>query len=159
MPKVLEELEVRLDRLDLEQRQVIGQRSSAGRIDTPTRGAGIHLSGILRYLAEVSGILKAIQDIDAERLPLRMALGLAWEEFAASLYPCMIWQPGQIQPQGIWMTCDGLSEIAHQPPVADASPLGASPCIEEFKLTWKKTHANGLDLLKDEWYWIQQAKG
>jgi hypothetical protein len=131
----------------------------------------MHLSGVLRYVATESGILKAIADIDEEALPLRMALGLAWEEFAVSMYPEVDWQPGEIVVDGIAMNCDGLSENPKYPQLdaayqqfmqqADqALPVVVRPAtqLDEFKLTWKKAKT-AQDLLRDEWYWLQQGRG
>jgi hypothetical protein len=150
MPQILEETTIDLDRADLLSRSPIARSvSSRGRLIEPVRTKGIHLSGVLRYVAIESGLMKVAESIEEEELlPLRMALGLAWEEFAVSLYPEIYWQPGELSPEGIAMTCDGHSFIVDR----------GSLCIEEFKLTWKKVRS-GDELLRDEWYWMQQGRG
>jgi hypothetical protein len=151
MPTILEETKISLERVDLRQRSPIARPvTKRGHLAEPSRFSGIHLSGILRYIALESGLMRALADLDEEEMPLRMALGLAWEEFAVSLYPEIDWQPGELIEQGIAMTCDGISSMW--------SPLPApAPCLEEFKLTWKKIR-NGADFL-DEWYWMHQGRG
>lgn len=151
MPKLLEETTIDLDRADLLSRSPIARPvSSRGRLIEPVRTKGIHLSGVLRYVAIESGLMKVAESIQEELLPLRMALGLAWEEFAVSLYPEIHWQPGEISPEGIAMTCDGHSYSEDQGHFR--------LCLEEFKLTWKKVRT-GDELLRDEWYWMQQGRG
>lgn len=151
--KLLEETEVRLERSDLFVRSPISRTvNKKGRLQEASRTPGIHLSGILRYIAVESGMRKELAQIEEEDFPLRMALGLAWEEFAASLYPAMLWQPGEIDKEGVLMTCDGHS-YAEQP-----EDIYATLSLEEFKLTWKK-RKDGPTFLREEWYWLQQARG
>lgn len=138
MPVVLEETEVKLERADLEKRVPIKRTALV-------RSPGIHLSGVLRYIAETSGILRPVDDLD-EELPLRMVLGLAWEEFAVSLYPAIFYQPGEAHRDGVAMTCDGI-DFAQ----ADGRRL------EEFKATWKRVRS-GEQLLRD-WLWMHQGRG
>lgn len=149
--RLLEETEVRLERADLLARSPISRPiNKKGRLHEAPRTKGIHLSGILRYIMVESGMRKELAQTEDEELPLRMAMGLAWEEFAASLYPEMMWQPGEITNEGVIMTCDGHS--FHIPGAEDVFAL------EEFKLTWKK-RKDGPTLLREEWYWLQQARG
>lgn len=147
MPKILEETTVQLERLDLHARSPISRPlNKKGRLAESVRLPGIHLSGILRYIVIESGIMKDYSSLEEEELPLRMALGLAWEEFAASLYAEIDWQPGETLYHGIAMNCDGLS------------PSGDGPQLEEFKFTSKKAKSAD-DLIREEWYWIQQGRG
>jgi hypothetical protein len=114
--------------------------------DEPERTKGMHLSGVLRYIAITTGLLKIAQAIAEEELPLRMALGFAWEEFASTLYPHLIYQPGEITEAGVIMTCDGHSILDDR------------FAIEEFKCTWKKVRT-GNELIREEWYWGHQGRG
>lgn len=151
MPQLLEETTVSLERFDLHSRSPISRPTKSGRLVEPKRTKGIHLSGVLKYILIESGILKNWRDqLEEEELPLRMALGLAWEEFAASLYPEIYWQPGETSADGIVMTCDGHNTYQME----DNEVLG----LEEFKLTWKKAKT-GEELINDQWYWMQQARG
>ena len=147
MPTILEETEIKLERVDMHKRSPISiPVSKQGLLMEPSRAAGIHLSGVLRYVAVTCGLMKVLQSIEEEEdLPLRMAMGHAWEEFAASFYPDMAWQPGAISAGGISMTCDGHS-------------FEPAFTIDEFKLTWKKVKT-AEEMLRDEWYWQQQGRG
>jgi hypothetical protein len=146
MPIILDETKISLERTDLRSRSPIARpMTKKGHLVEPTRSSGIHLSGILRYVALEGGLMRALADLDEEEMPLRMALGLAWEEFAVSLYPEIDWQPGELIEEGIAMTCDGISSYQD------------APCLEEFKLTWKKVR-EGRDFV-DEWYWMHQGRG
>lgn len=141
MPEILEYATVHLQRQDLH------DRAPLTRPATPSaRATGIHLSGILRYLVRESGLIRYQDQLDEEDLPLRMALGIAWEEFAASLYHDVLWQPGEVCESDIYMNCDGLSQV----------PGGIR--VEEFKLSWRKSKT-AEELLSEEWYWLQQIRG
>lgn len=159
MPSIIEESQIDLQRMDLSRRSPIAKTISRGVHVEPERASGVHLSGVLRYVAVTSGLLKEVGEIDEEAMPLRMALGLAWEEFAVSLYPEIEWQPGEMITDGIAMNCDGHS-CCEKYPVRPAGTLTteASLCLEEFKLTWKKAKS-AEELLKEQWYWMQQGRG
>jgi hypothetical protein len=157
MPVILEEIEVCLDVGDLKIRSPIDREIAlTGRIKEAERTKGMHLSGILRFVAGQAGLMKIVADMDEERLPLKMALGIAFEEFAASLYPSMHWQPGEVIREGVAMTCDGISPMDLS--LGERSYHGDQPCVEEFKLTWKKVQT-GDELLRESWYWCQQGRG
>lgn len=157
MPKVLQETEIKLDRADLRRRTpVVRPLDSHGIILEAPRTPGIHLSGVLRYIATEAGLFKTIATIDEEELPLRMALGFAWEEFCVSLYPGIHYQPGEIIHEGVAMTCDGHSIYTESDPMT--GELDEYFCLEEFKLTWKKVKC-AEEIVADEWYWMQQGRG
>lgn len=120
----------------------------------PTRTPGLHLSGVLRYIAINSKMLKGIDpltgkwagDADAdlmeEDMPLRMVLGMAFEEWIAPLYPDMAWQPGELHMDGIIGSPDGLTvDPTH------------GPLIEEFKCTWKSSRQGIMDPKHTLWHW------
>lgn len=136
MPIVTRVDEIKLDWTDISGRCVHSTR------DTETRAAGVHLSGIIRKIAVAKGILRRGQQRE-EEFPLRMAMGMAWEAWVVGLYPDTVWQPGELELDGISGNPDGYS-------VHDDEPM-----IEEFKLTWKKRK---IDVL-DEWMWLTQMVG
>jgi hypothetical protein len=147
MPTLLEETQITLDRVDLLNRvPVTHPRVVKGKIQPPERAKGIHLSGILSYVAITSKMVDWAKQAEEEQLKLRMALGFAWEEFCISLYPGAVWQPGQITANNVAMNCDGQSLLNDE--LID----------EEFKLTWIKRRT-GAEVMRERWYWMCQAKG
>ena len=151
MPRVVEETEVRIEWADIESR-VTHERPAKYK-----RTPGKHLSSVLRYIATTAGILKGVDPktgkwkgdttLDEDEMPLRMALGMAWEDWAVGLYPEMVWQPGEIERDNVYGTPDGLSAIT----------LGnLEICIDEFKCTWKSSHQRPI---LGEWMWMNQGMG
>lgn len=138
--KVLEATEIRIEMADLERRCYHPRPAFK-------RSPGLHLSQIIRWMAIKMRILKPGDPLE-EDLPNLVALGMAWEEFAATLYPDMVWQPGEVQDDGIYMSPDGISTLAV------AKPKGYAATLEEFKYTSKKVRSAGQ--LKEEWLWMQQ---
>lgn len=143
--QLLEETEIRIEIADL------AKRVSLVRPVSQPRSKGWHLSGVLKYCAVQAKIMKPGEPLE-EELPLMMALGIAWEEFAASLYPDMIWQPGEECRDQVYGTPDGIS-VMESPPGFDDDWLR----LEEFKFTRKKAK-HGDDIFKD-WMWMQQIRG
>lgn len=123
------------------------------------RSPGIHLSGVLRYIGINQKIIKGVDpvtgkwigdsgaDLNEEDMPLRMVLGMAWEEYAATLYPEMNWQPGELCKDSITGSPDGVTLIE-----IDGEEV---PVIEEFKLTWKSARQG---ILKQT-MWLWQGAG
>jgi hypothetical protein len=147
MPTLISETDVRLERSDLLRRIQLPRSVSAdGFIVPPPRTPGLHLSGLLKYVAQKSKITSYIDQVSDEDLPIRWMLGVIFEEFAASLMPEMIWQPGEVTDPVI-MTCDG----------AQLDEDGNS-VIKEFKFNRAKKYS-GADLLKKKWLWMQQGLG
>jgi hypothetical protein len=119
------------------------------------RSGGVHVTDILRYLhfgsepaADQAEKQKEWDLEDQDVMPLKMCLGMAWEQWAVGLYPEIEWQPGEVEMAGIAGSPDGYSvlEIAGQSHVV----------IEEFKLTWKSYRYR--DLLKERlWMWQIKA--
>lgn len=152
MPTLLEETDIKLDFADLAKRHPVVRPHVNGKsVVQAERAAGVHQSGVLQYIARAIKILKP-DERDEEEYPLIWALGQAWEEFAASLYPEMEWQPGEVELNGIWRTCDGLN-------TADAPwlDIDGEPMLEEFKATYKRLRT-GAEFLK-EWMWMHQGRG
>jgi hypothetical protein len=137
MPKLLEESVITFEFEDLRKRRVLKRPASV------PRASGVHVSGILRVLGEAAGVLKVGEPLD-EEYPLRMAVGIAWEEFVASMYPKWRWQPGEKVVDEIAMNCDGYNNTLH--------------CLEEAKATWKSSASRrGPDFL-NEWMWMMQGR-
>jgi hypothetical protein len=152
VPTLISETNVALEQSDLANRIVLTRTVGLnGRIVPPARSPGLHLSGLIKYCAEKTKITAYVKDAEEEyaiergHMPLRWALGHAWEEFAASLYPEMIWQPGEVSDPVV-MTCDGVVE-----------PSVNNFIIEEFKFSRGK-YVKGPDLLK-RWVWMRQGEG
>lgn len=124
-----------------------------------SRSEGTHVSGILKDLA-LQQKLFTNEDRDDE-MPLRILLGLGFEEGGARLYPDMVWQPGELICQGIAGNPDGLT-------YPDEFPADAF--IDEFKYTGKSQRVKGtkpqpdgsfraqdLKDIRTEWMWMQQG--
>ena len=89
MPTLIDESVVSLEFVDLTARQPIARPTKP-----LSRAPGVHQSGIIKYIAEKIGKLKPGEPLE-EEMPTLIALGYAWEEFAVSLYPEIVWQPGE----------------------------------------------------------------
>lgn len=135
MPTLISESEVRLTWDDLRNHRVRRPPASA-----KVRSHGIHVSGILK----ASGAFESQEPDDDEEVPLRMAVGQAWENFVVGLYPDLLWQPGEIERQGIFATPDGASEFEIQWEQKAQVGTGTlqhivpdAAVLEEFKATWQ----------------------
>lgn len=138
-----------------------------------SRHKGVHLSGVIRHVAMGLGKLKTFSKVnvgrrveevedDEEVIPIRMAMGLAWEEYVAGLMVDMEWQPGEMgkvakgksgKEQVVWMNCDGIKVVE--------SKNGEELRICEFKLTWKSIRGKGTtgEEFLDQWMWLAQGQG
>jgi hypothetical protein len=152
MPTLISETDVKLERGDLVRRVPLPRSVSVdGFMVPPARTHGLHLSGLLRYVAQKSKITAYINDVAEEDLPIRWMLGQVFEEFAASLYPDMVWQPYECQSPVI-MNCDGISTY-------DSDTTGDTCLlIREFKFNRARKYA-GADLLKKKTVWMWQGMG
>lgn len=95
------------------------QMSNRTRRDWPSvpRSPGVHVQAVNKALGIAAGKLS---DDDADDFPfirfsdtvypLMPALGVAWEELRASMYPEheLVWQPYELERDGIYGTPDGL---------------------------------------------------
>lgn len=163
MPTLISETDVKLERGDLLQRVMLPRLidRSNNTIVPPMRAPGLHLSGLLRYVALKSKITAYIHDAEEEdaiergHLPLRWFLGQIVEEGLASLYPYMLWQPGEMFDPLI-MNCDGVSSADET--IALLHGLPPSACfLEEFKCRRTKK-ISGVALMK-KWIFMQQGLG
>ncbi len=138
MPKLLQETEIKLEWADL------NRRVPKTRFSSMVRSSGIHLSGIIKPTLQAAGLMDKYDEVD--EMPLAVMLGTFFEEGIVTLYPDMIWQPGEITLDGIAGSPDGLTE---GPPLQ----------LEEFKFTMKSQYTHqGEDILKEK-RWIWQISG
>jgi len=112
------------------------------------RSSGVHLSAIIRLLAQDMHLLDPEDDMIGFPLEtrLRMSMGLAWEAWLQRQYPHVLYHPGELWQDGIVMTPDGLD------------PDGV---LYEYKVTWKsenKVLANGYHQ-NVNWMWHSQNMG
>ena len=97
------------------------------------RSSGVHLSGIIHALSDRGGYK------DSDEMPLRMALGMAWENWIIGMLPTVKWQPGEWECDGVYGTPDGLI----------TKPL----TLQEFKLTYDSIHKWKDPLEYNRWRW------
>jgi hypothetical protein len=122
------------------------------------RSKGLHLSDILRKIAIKNNVLK--DEDRADEVPLRVFIGMAWEQACVRLYPEIRWQPEELTRDGVAGSPDGFSyNILH-----GTALLGDEGIIEEFKFTAKSLRKKGstpddLKDIRDEWLWMQQVMG
>ena len=115
--------------------------------NTQPRTSGIHLSGVIAHIAQLTGKL----DKDDEspigfslETKLMMALGLAWEDWLAHHLPHVEYHFGEIEMDSILCTPDGL-DIAND-------------TLYEFKTT-RKSSFKVLDGYDRQWMWVAQNMG
>jgi hypothetical protein len=138
MPVLISETDVMLEHPDR------ASRVSLCITERP-RAHGLHLSGLLRYVAGRSRVSARVSEAAEEVMPLRWAMGQAWEEYAVSLMPHVTWQPYECLSPVI-MNCDGISFE------------GADILLHEFKFNRSKKYS-GRDLIQRKWLWMCQGMG
>ena len=148
--KLLETREITLQESDLRIQARVAYEK--GLPEPQKRSDGIHLSGVLKYIAITTGMLKAGDEDFEDEFPLRMALGMAMECWFQALWPEMSWQPGEIAVDGVTGSMDGYSNIQHpnMPPPAEEICV-----VEEFKLTYKSSRERH-GAITGEWLWMHQ---
>src|SRR6516162_606593 len=111
------------------------------------RTPGLHLTEITRDIALVTNILKeeSAERADSEGSEARVAMGIAWEAWIAPRHVDMLYRPGEVKKDGIYLTPDGLSFV----------DLVGEPVVHEFKLTWKSMRRE--QDLEAEWLWLTQT--
>src|SRR5262245_14601126 len=146
--RVLSQVEVRLEWSDLNE-MVFHERGNGARSE------GVHVSGILKHIALKMNMFK--EEDRADEFPLRMLLGMGFEEQAARLYENVWWQPGEYavfesEEEGVpvygWP--DGLEEN-----VDIDWKYGFEWFVHEFKYTGKSMR--GREDIRGEWLWMQQV--
>lgn len=127
------------------------------------RSPGVHVQSVNRALGIAAGRLSDSDDdsfpferMTDEVYPLMMALGVGWEELRASMYPeeRLIWQPGELERDGIYGTPDGLI-LNQQPLVGGCYDVGWDPYEPEdweCKQTTKKVQS-----IKECWLYLKQG--
>lgn len=138
---------------------------------TPTgapRSEGVHVSSVIRNIAIENKILKAewVDDLSLIEVDqaswwgklnpanqIRMAMGLAWEQWYIPQLQDVADHPGEMEVDGIYMTHDGesLDTIVS----THKSNLWI-PAIHEVKLTYKSMKKVGD--LSSQWMWLAQTK-
>lgn len=138
---VLEETEIQLQWSDLDS-LVTHQWPD------PVRSPGVHVSSIIRHIATKSGLytFEAQQD----DMGLRVLIGMGWEAMCVRLYEQVLWQPGELECDEVYLSPDGLGR----------SGDNDDWCIDEFKYTGlsrrvkggkEKQHKRITDMLM--WMW------
>lgn len=155
--EILEHVTIALAADDIRRRVLIDrQKQTASQV----RKSGVHLSGVLRYLAYSPG--GALDDPKKrqtepsdfeETYPTVVACGHMWEEFAVSLYPNLIWQPGEMERDGVIGNADGATFDLEVLPEKLSRSIRLD-VNEEFKFTTK-----GIRQPQDVWWWQRQALG
>lgn len=120
------------------------------RVSASSRPSGVHLSGVLQYIARITGTIKDygedLEEVLAEHpgphkgTSVRFALGFAWEDWMARRVPGLIHQPGSMCLDGVWMSPDGLD---------------CNLTLHEFKLTFKSSRHP----ITSNTLWMWQACG
>ncbi len=149
--RVVEQVELKLEWLDANQ---LTEHPYPKHI----RSIGIHQSDLIRSKAIQLG--KLTDEEKGDEFPLRMFLGMAWEQMCVRLYPEILWQPGEYTRGEIAGSPDGLSAELNVVKVGTIT----GPVVEEFKYTGKSLRTKGGDetQLKDitrEWMWMAQIMG
>lgn len=132
------------------------------------RTPGVHISAVIRNIAFENKILRPewVEDLDLvevvgrqedwwDRLSpdvkLKIAMGLAWEEWYMPKLAGVDFHPGEVQLDGIYMTPDGESiDFLYEL----TGTLEHS--IHECKLTYKSLKTVGD--LATQWMWLAQTK-
>jgi len=138
--KLIDQVEVKLEFADME--RLMTQRKP---LERQERSEGVHVSHVLRYLAKKFNMYST--EDESDEMPLRMMLGLAFEEYASRLYPNLWWQQGEYERDGIYGNPDGIDEYGY---------------IHEFKYSGKSIRVKGGTSeqwrdIRSEWLWMHQA--
>jgi hypothetical protein len=128
VPKLISETEIKLEWTDIE------AMVPKVRVDSGKRSSGVHLSGVIKYVLTTAGLLDP--DDITDEMPLRMAVGMAWEAFVVGLWPDLIWQPGEVCQDDIYGSPDGITPIMDENSAPERIVTGRHQ-LEEFKATWR----------------------
>lgn len=141
-------------------------------IPTPPYGdrtPGMHVSRIIRSIAIESKILKTEEAQSLSLIEmgggdeewwasldpiaqLRVAIGMAWEEWYLPKLPDVVYQPGEMTIEGVYLTHDGESLDL----VVYERHRGYVLAIHECKATYKSTKTVGN--FESQWMWMAQIK-
>lgn len=157
MPQLISKTEIAVEWTDLNNWSQVLQPQSAH-----VRSPGVHISGIIRAIMLKLGKLKP--EDESDEMPLRMAIGMAWENWVIGLAQAkrdwkIEWQPGEWEYDGVFGTPDGIGEVTRY--TAEIQKGGGVKkgsqtyrCLDEFKATWKSEHTR--KNIVDESLWIWQ---
>lgn len=133
----------------------------------PTEGRtpGLHQSSIIKAVALRSGFLDWKWALDESMDPLKVILGLGWEDKLPMIHPEMNieYHPGEVEQDGIILTCDGISELDQD----EYTQVWLEPIpgdfthfrVHEFKLTWKSSRGiTGSYWFMDSKWWMWKAQ-
>ncbi|MGH7184518.1 MAG: hypothetical protein ACREJN_21440 [Nitrospiraceae bacterium] len=133
------------------------------------RGKGVHISSIIRCIAQETGILKPewCEELDLLevnpvtrfsdlRTILRICIGLAFEEWYIPRLPGVVDHPGEMACSDIYLNHDG-EELSRF--IIDGFDRMCI-VVHEVKTTYKsiRTVGVGEDALKSQWMWLAQLK-
>lgn len=146
-----------------------------GRIPEPPYGdrtPGMHVSRIIRSIAIEAKILKTEEASSLSLIEIgggdsewwnsldpiaqiRVALGMAWEEWYLPKLPEVVYHPGEMNIEGVYMTMDGesLDDISLFVKEMEGRFTLA---VHEVKATYKSTKTVGN--LESQWMWLAQIK-
>lgn len=135
------------------------------------RTPGIHVSNVLRLIAQENGVLKRERaeefglidlqekgnneewwDSLPEDVQTKICMGLAWEEWYLPQLEDVLDHPGEMCVEGVYMTHDGESLDVVVTFGGELLVL----CIHEVKLTYKSL--NTIGMLATQWLWLAQCK-
>lgn len=125
--------------------------------DVQPRTSGIHLSGVIKAVMVKLG--KLTDEDEADEMPLRVAMGVAWEDWVVGLAVIkdewrVVWQPGEWERDGVYGTPDGLGTVRVKIKTPKGTEVTVSRrCLEEFKCTWKSEHTRKDILRESIWMW------
>lgn len=133
------------------------------------RTPGMHVSRIIRSIAIESKILKTEEAQSLSLIEmgggddewwrsldpvaqLRVAIGMAWEDWYLSKVPNVVYQPGEMTVEGVYLTPDGESLDMIVVERYETYVLA----IHECKATYKSTKTVGN--FESQWMWMAQIK-
>lgn len=132
------------------------------------RSQGVHVSSIIRCIATEAGILKpewaeelSLVQVSSQTewwdslvpsVKLRIAMGLAWEQWYIPQLTHIADHPGEMCVDDVYMTPDGESLDTI---VTERGEEGYILAVHEIKLTYKSVNTVGHDL-KGQYMWIAQ---
>jgi hypothetical protein len=142
--EVVQQVELSLEWLDM-RALTYHERGST------VRSKGVHVSGIIKHIAHLRRLYK--DDDQLDEMPTVVLLGSAFEESAVRLYDDMVWQPGEIERDGVFGSPDGRSVMADQ--LAILFKIMTCWVLAEFKFTYKsRRHRQDI---RAEQTWMMQV--
>ena len=131
------------------------------RTGADSRSPGVHLSGVLKVLANQHGLWDQYpeeEEIDylitntpahqtgSVAALMRVAVGYAWEEWLSKRIPGLLYHPGEFELDGVIGTPDGIC-------VVEPESGSGSVILHEIKATWMKSTKPVTEGTKLYWLW------